>query len=195
MSRTLTTTTTRVIDRLRAGTASAHERLDAQFASAGWLDDPAGLADCLTVIAGCHGAVERLIAHSPLVRITGHGPKCDLLERDLDTLGRRGAPVVVDVPVPAFAIGDDAVLGMLYVIEGSTLGGRRIAGMVRSAFDAPWSSATTLLDPYGADTPIRWRRTLATIEQHVTSPERCVEAAAWAFGLFAIQLAEAGGVR
>ena len=56
------------------------------------------------------------------------------------------------------AIDDHGALGMLYVLEGSTNGGRFLAKSVARGFGLPADSREGLrsLDPYGEQQPARW---------------------------------------
>lgn len=56
------------------------------------------------------------------------------------------------------AVAPLALLGVLYVLEGSTNGARFIAKRLRSAYDLPVDGAgTAFVDPYGDAQPVRWR--------------------------------------
>jgi heme oxygenase len=56
-------------------------------------------------------------------------------------------------------------LGLLYVMEGSTLGGRMIVrSLAERGVDV---TGLRFLDPYGAETGARWRGFLAVLEREV----------------------------
>lgn len=50
-----------------------------------------------------------------------------------------------------------ALLGVLYVLEGSTNGARFIARRIRDAYDLPPDAGAAFVDPYGKAQPSRWR--------------------------------------
>jgi len=50
-----------------------------------------------------------------------------------------------------------ALLGVLYVLEGSTNGSRYIARNLRKAYDLSGNGGLAFLDPYGDGQPERWR--------------------------------------
>jgi heme oxygenase len=89
-----------------------------------------------------------------------------LLHADLLALGMRAGDIAA-LPACTEAAGlcrsAPAALGSLYVLEGSTLGGRHIA---RHLAGAPWLPPGGLryFDPHGAHTGQRWQETLARLE-------------------------------
>jgi heme oxygenase len=86
------------------------------------------------------------------------------LERDLAHFGR---DATTPSPVPAtgalveqmgrWADGSaPALLGVLYVLEGSTNGSRYIARSLRKAYDLAGEAGLAFMDPYGDLQPERW---------------------------------------
>lgn len=88
-------------------------------------------------------------------------PRVPALEHDLSVLG--GAPRSFPMPHVASEADPSAVLGVLYVVEGSTLGGRVIANRVRTALGpavpvghflpgdgAAWPAFVELMDAHAA---------------------------------------------
>ena len=151
--------------RLRSATANAHRSLEAAL---DLLRPPVDRERFERVLVGFHGfhqAWEPAIAQQlprewvPLRRLP-------LLEDDLRALGF-GEPDIRAIPActQAASLGDgpDVALGSVYVLEGSTLGGRLI---MRHASEAPWCPPEGLryFDPYRSDTALQWRRTLAHLE-------------------------------
>src|SRR3954464_6094559 len=117
---------------LRAATAVAHERLHHLPALAplaeGTISRPA-YAALLRRMLGFHLAVERCVAEGPSVLGLGidvtERRRSPLLRADLAALGATDEGVEA-AALPA--LGSAAqVLGCLYVVEGSTLGGRELA--------------------------------------------------------------------
>ena len=74
-------------------------------------------------------------------------------------------------------------LGALYVLEGSTLGGRKIMQALRS--QGVSTDNLYFLDPYGKDTGARWRSFLKILERETASSETtmnaCISGAVKAF--------------
>jgi len=152
--------------RLREATQPAHLRLEAGLRL---LEEPLNEARILRLLARFHGfhatwepALRGVIpAHLLNVRV-----KLPLLERDLRSLGAaddflRGLPACLEAV--SCCRSEASAAGSLYVLEGSTLGGRVINRLLSGA---PWYPAGGLAywDPYGADTGKRWRETLVYLE-------------------------------
>lgn len=76
----------------------------------------------------------------------------------------------------------DAALGSLYVMEGSTLGGKVIGARLQHA---PWWPAGGLryFDAHGALNGPLWRETLARIQRDALQPQRVAEGAVRTFEL------------
>lgn len=159
--------------RLRAETGDAHERLDAALASYD-LADPADYARFLAVHARALPALEGALAgRAPW---PGWVPRWPALAADLAALGHAPPP-----PLPFDAPASDAeAWGMLYVIEGSKLGGAMLARRV-----GPNLPAAYLGKGHG---PGEWRDFLAAMETGVRSgryASLAVAGANRAFTLFA----------
>ena len=119
---------------LRARTAVAHAEVDAAFSRFD-LNDRRSYVGFLLAHARALSAVETELGREPL--LPRWRPRYALLLRDLDTLG---------VPAPPPVDVDDGrspaeLLGMLYVVEGSRLGGHVLAGRVHPDFPAQYLSA------------------------------------------------------
>ncbi len=63
-----------------------------------------------------------------------------------------------------------ALLGTLYVLEGSTNGGRLIADVARRSLNLPPGAGTDYLDPHGPAQPERWRTFKAALDALVLGP-------------------------
>lgn len=138
---------------LKAATAEAHERIDATY-SAFDLSTLAGYAAFLTAQSAAFIPVEDALEQAgaeALVPGWTARRRASALRRDLAALGLAVPPVG---SAPAFAT-EAAVLGGLYVLEGSRLGGavllRSVAPGLPKAFLAPenqsaWRAFTSMLD-------------------------------------------------
>lgn len=174
---------------LRRDTHSLHARLDECFDAGDWLGDLDTYADYLRRIGACHRAIERCLLGRSFVDHTGFAPKSVLADLDLAALARPRIPA----PSAATATppGSAAALGALYVVEGSTLGGRVIAQRVgRELPDAV--AATRFLRSYGAETTARWRTTLGALAATTEPVAEIVAGARWAFELFTDALLPVG---
>ena len=116
---------------LRQATDAAHERLHhlPAFASlaAGSIDRGDYIA-LLRRLLGFHGAVEAALAAAPCLRPFGiaieERRRAPLLEADLDAMDAAPGLAAPALVPPSSAA---AAMGWLYVVEGSTLGGRHLA--------------------------------------------------------------------
>jgi heme oxygenase len=173
----------RAIDRLRQETRSAHGELDA---SLGLVDRLCSLQQRAAVLAGYyrfHQAAEAAIA--PFLASVV----------DLDFAARRRSRLIVDglgilgqevSPDRAASFGistQSEAFGALYVLEGSSLGGRVILKELRRRGAS--LAGLGFLDPYGFNTGPRWRSFLAILEREVVSGEQQGDAVTGALNAFA----------
>lgn len=161
---------------LRAATAPHHDRVDAIFSRAD-LADRDGYGRFLQAQAGAYLPVEAALTHAGAAALVPDWParrRAPKLVADLAALGR-------DVPDdPADIAFDDAaaVLGGVYVLEGSRLGGAVLARGVPVEFPRTFLA----LDHSGG-----WRQLLDVLERELLSPEQrnaAVESASRVFLLF-----------
>ena len=79
-----------------------------------------------------------------------------------------------EAPPPVGSLGE--ALGLLYVLEGSTLGGKVIRRQVEASGGD--MAGLTFLDPYGAQAGERWRSFLAVLDRAAgAEPEGAVAGA------------------
>jgi heme oxygenase len=142
-----------LIELLRSATGEAHRKLESELAL---LEPPLDRGRFVRTLARFHGYHT---AWEPLVvRLIGDDAfpaerrRLALLSADLDDLGVAPSP---PAPTPALASAAEA-WGSLYVMEGSTLGGKVIAKALK---DADWAPPEGLryFDPYGRRTADMWR--------------------------------------
>lgn len=168
--------------RLRTETAPAHERLERSLDLLSLPLDRDRFTALLVRFHGFHRGWEPALARClPAALLPGR--RLPLLEHDLATLGV-GDDIVGANPIcaPAASLGKhpDTALGSVYVLEGSTLGGRVIA---RHFAQAPWWPPAGLryFDPYGDETASRWRQTLAQLAAAGGDADRIVGGAVQTF--------------
>ena len=138
---------------LRTATAAYHDRVDSAFSRA-TLSDRTSYGLFLQAQAAAHLPVEDALAAGGIAAII---PDWDARRRSQPLRDDLGA-LDLDVPAPAGAItleGDAALLGALYVLEGSRLGGtllkRSVAANLPTRFlgcmdSAAWRDLLALLD-------------------------------------------------
>ncbi len=183
-----------ILDLLREQTRAAHERAEATLP----LLDPAlsraRYRQILAAFWGFHAALEpRLRAVEGLGLDVEARRKLPLLESDLRALGGDAAhlPVAHDVPR---VDGVAEALGVMYVLEGATLGGRVISRHLASRGIGP-ETGGAFFAGYGEATGEMWKAFAAAIgayaEAHPESADRMVRAADETFTLLERWLARA----
>lgn len=162
---------------LRCGTRAAHDRVDALFGRFD-LARREDYADFLTAHAAALLPLEAALDRSGLDRIIDDWPqrrRACLLRADLDELG-------VAIPeTEAAALGEEpaSLLGALYVLEGSRMGGRLLARSVGKGLPVRYLAAEQALAP--------WRHLLEMLERALpdaASRDAAARSAAAAFDVF-----------
>lgn len=143
-------------------------------------------AEYIVLLKGFRGFVgpwERAIAAALPARLHGFAQereKTALLDADLRYMGgEMGGEAGGDaegarrdvawVPFPLESIAQ--ALGSMYVMEGSTLGGRIIGPAMAARFNLPEGLGYTYFDPYGAHTGSKWNAFKALAEAEI-SPQQ-----------------------
>lgn len=146
------------------------------------LDADATLTDYrryLAAMLGYHAPLEdRLGAHAGLLAVgfaAAERRKSPMLAADLGVLGEDPSTVPRCAALPSTASLASA-LGVAYVLEGSTLGGRYILAKLPPALTVLRGRATAFLAGYGPDTGARWRAFAAVITRVVSTTEAEAEA-------------------
>lgn len=153
---------------LRAATRSHHERLDAGLSFPEALASRTGRRRMAGRFYGWQAGVERALGDllSDIegleleTRLRAAGFDADLRALELDMAG---LPIC---PVPAVRTPGEA-MGLLYVVEGSTLGGKVIRQRVRAGGGD--LEGLGFLDPYGVRTGEMWRAFLGVLEREACS--------------------------
>jgi heme oxygenase len=168
---------------LRSGTAAAHERVDALFSTLD-LSTEADYRLFLSAQATAFLPAEEALDQAGVAALVPDWPerrRAHLLRADLAGLF---APLPSPEPVPALT-GTPEVLGTLYVLEGSRLGGAMLRRSV--APDLPQSFLSASKPRAG------WRRLLETLDQSLNNAAAIDAAVAAARRIF--HCFEAGGRR
>jgi heme oxygenase (biliverdin-IX-beta and delta-forming) len=156
-----------VLAQIRAVTRSVHERLEHRLDAIKRFSDPLLRIDLIQRFAAFY-----LPAKSALA-----GHLMDIRDLDFMARSRRLVPygLVGNRPLPNFPAPETAAeaLGMLYVLEGSTLCARVILRTL-SDLDVEVSDLA-FLDPYGVETGSRWRSFLLVLERETSGDHLCIE--------------------
>lgn len=166
---------------LRQATDAAHERLHHLPAFASLAAGRIGRDEYVALLRrllGFHRAVEAALAAAPSLRPFGiaieERRRAPLLEADLDALdampGLAAPPVAPPVaPLAAPPASAAAAMGWLYVVEGSTLGGRHLARGLDGLLGEAEAGRRFLLG-HGARHGAMWRACCEAIEQCGATP-------------------------
>lgn len=146
---------------MREATAAEHARLDARLGALE-LCTVAGYRKFLEINAAALLPLEQSLVRAGVRDVLpdwDHRARSNAILRDLARLG--GTPRLLDVPELPDRF---AVLGVLYVLEGSRLGAAYLLREVRRCSDPVMSSNTAFLGQ-GAGRPL-WPSFLAVLERH-----------------------------
>jgi heme oxygenase len=156
-----------IVARLRSSTATAHIQLEQRLQAVERFCDPVFREDLIRRYAAFHIPAEHALA----------GLFTGVANLGVDW-GSRSASFALAAgndPLPVFPAPRNLAeaMGMLYVLEGSRLGGRLILRTVSERGGDV--SDLQFLDPYGADTGRRWQRFLNVLQRHTEGDETRIE--------------------
>lgn len=150
-----------ILDQLREATATAHANLERQFDLKRRTSSLEAYKQILRDFVGFLRPLEtRLSAQLGSLRELDMPARCKLalLERDLVTLGDSTStidrlPTCDDAPI---VDGAASAFGVLYVLEGSTLGGRVIAPLLEQRLGLNAAHGASYFNCYGARVAEMW---------------------------------------
>lgn len=152
--------------RLREATQPDHQRLEDRLGIFTRIATPAGRRALVERFHRLHldseAALTPWLADVPGLEFEAR-LRSPLLARDLTTLGVQAA-----IPSEPFTVACRAeALGRLYVLEGSSLGGRVIRKQI--AAEGGDMVGLSFLDPYGEQVGEQWRAFLSVIDRQIQS--------------------------
>lgn len=146
--------------RLRDATRDAHQRLEDRADVLGRTRTAAARRDLVEAFCGLHADAEAALAPW-LADLAGLDfearRRSSHLAADLAVVGGKPPP-----PHPIAITSRGEALGLMYVLEGSTLGGRVIRRQVVG--QGGDMAGLSFLDPYGEQVGERWKSFLAVVE-------------------------------
>lgn len=136
------------------------------------------LGQMLVIHQGLEAHLDRLVeGHPRVAAVFDDGRrKVPVLLEDLAFYGARAEGEALPATQQFLSLLDRlaeatplALLGVLYVLEGSTNGARFIARRIREAYQLPADGGAAFVDPYGNEQPRRWRAFKDAMEELVLS--------------------------
>lgn len=175
---------------LRGRVAFQHRQVEQLGDLPSSITDAAGYADCLSMFQAIFAPLEtQLATFSDWQRIGidfEARRRAPALRSDLAALGRFQINTIALAAAPNCF---PEALGALYVLEGSTLGGRVILADISARLGATIEGATKFLEGHGADAGLMWLSFRKAMEgyanENAALAERIVDGAIQCFGLFA----------
>ncbi|MFJ4112616.1 biliverdin-producing heme oxygenase [Pseudomonas sp. NPDC089758] len=153
---------------LREGTRDCHKSLEARLPFFAASFDAAAYSRLLQAYYGFHAPLEaRLGDYQEPVRAKTPALTLDLQALHLSAADIDALPLCQALP----GIDDEAgALGVMYVLEGSTLGGQVLKRAMAERLGLGPANGTAFFDVYGARTGDYWRRFLDRLGQASSAP-------------------------
>jgi heme oxygenase len=162
-----------ILARLKTETRAAHDRIEAAMDLDRRIATRDGYRDLLIRFYGFHKAWEEEASDkAPDRGFFERRRKTQHLVQDLEALGLRSEDIIrlphcrPLMPLPA----PEAVLGSMYVVEGSTLGGAIIAREVERRLGLDAETGCAYFRSYGRDIAAMWK-SFGTVLLEASSPE------------------------
>lgn len=163
-----------VIEKLRAATKQTHEELEqAMFPLIQGITDAKGYAKLLHLFYGYYKPLENGIdLHLDRQVLTDYNErrKTDWILRDLEDIAQANKTIALDNQAPLIQ-SNAAAFGALYVMEGSTLGGKIICKTIGENLSIPDKKGLSFFYGYGSEAASRWKYFLSALDQYSGKPE------------------------
>ena len=159
------------LQELKKATARLHQELEELLISKTLISPEVSVQDYLTylkrmndVIVEVESEVFPLVQHE--IPDVGGRRKSGLFQKDFQALGviRETKPNLLGIWKPESSVG--FAMGIMYVIEGSTLGGRMIYKHVQKFLDLDADSGAAYFAGYSENTGNFWKEFMATLARH-----------------------------
>jgi heme oxygenase (biliverdin-IX-beta and delta-forming) len=182
-----------ILPRLRAECAAVHQALEEHLDVERWLSSSFAYRQLLEgfwgIYSGIEPRLERAMEGFLLPMRWEERWKLPLLKADLRALGASDDEIA-ELPVCGECPEIDSrnrALGVLYVLEGSTLGGQVISKMIFKRLGLGAEDGAAFFNGYGSDTGTKWKQFGEALTAAVVSAddqEEVVAAAKETFGCF-----------
>jgi len=181
------------LEAIRLYTRGLHDRVEASVDLKSCLTSRVSYAALLSRYLALYDPFENLLAsltgRSAALAATLNRPKAHLLRLDLQTLNHEASQPSTPPPFPNLNH-PDSLLGALYVVEGSSLGGRYIAREVLQTLALDATSGAAFFSGDGEATGTLWKRFTETLNQEVADPALAATSACAMFKAFEVCLSE-----
>lgn len=158
------------IEKLRTETKSIHQALEkALIPNIKQANSPEAYAQILKIFYGYFNAMETLLdaqLSDKIVPAYTQRRKSNAILQDLKSINSN-SNLAVAKDLPHITNVNEA-LGALYVLEGSTLGGRVITKMLMQNLNLTDAAQLQFFSGYGDQTEAMWGSFLSTLNQHAT---------------------------
>ncbi|WP_165066994.1 biliverdin-producing heme oxygenase [Paludisphaera rhizosphaerae] len=166
-----------MMSRLKEATRLHHEAVETRLGSYRLTRSLDGYKRVLRRFLGFHRPVEDALVKIPGWPAVGINPderrKAHLLEADLRTLGVSESELAAqpNCPFPPPLTSLPEALGVMYVLEGSTLGGQYMRKLVRETLGLTPESGCAYFASYGESVGPMWKAFGAAVDAFATTDE------------------------
>lgn len=167
---------------LKMKTARDHKEIEGAFSVMHENFTLVDYKNLLTKLYGFYYGIEKLMMESNLDRIIdldySKRSKIGLLKSDLEFFGYCADEISeIRKFIPwSLSFAEGQVLGVLYVLEGSTLGGQIITRHLREKFEFQDNNGLSFFNCYGSLTGKMWKEFQAVLDDHLNSTEKIQQA-------------------
>ncbi len=160
-----------ILPQLRTHTAALHKALEMKLGGKLLRPDltPAAYCDLLRAFHAAYTTLESTAGHTPLVAgMLRERSKLSWLEKDIAFLQHTTAGNGIDLYATCLPETNSSAraMGMMYVMEGATLGGKQIVGFLLRFDWIELRSCVNFFNSYGSERGRMWREFTAALEKY-----------------------------
>jgi heme oxygenase len=158
-------------EELKETTADAHMALERKMIP--HLKNITSIADYTKLLSFLHVYYAELDDRlTPYVEAGLYHSHSENIRRDLQHLNGHQTFTWTHIPQMPEIDSTEKALGVLYVLEGSTLGGQVITTMLLKQLNSPDSTGFSFYNPYGEETMARWQKFKARLNGPFTDKQK-----------------------